>query len=51
MPGRLARACITVIDRYQGTGAAHVYEGSCRFNPSCCTFMREAFETRAFTVT
>lgn len=46
----LSRACIGVIDRYQASRVAHVADGRCRFDPSCSTYLREAFTTRTFAV-
>jgi putative component of membrane protein insertase Oxa1/YidC/SpoIIIJ protein YidD len=49
-PGLLAGACLRIIDRYQRSKGAAVFDKSCRFSPTCCAFMHEAFATRAFPV-
>ena len=49
-PGTLSRACIRVVARYQRSRGAKVYDKHCRFEPSCSTFIDEAFRTRRFPV-
>jgi putative component of membrane protein insertase Oxa1/YidC/SpoIIIJ protein YidD len=49
-PGKLARGCLAIIDRYQRSHGAKVYDKRCRFEPSCCTFMDEAFRTRGVVI-
>jgi len=47
-PGRLSRVCLAIIDRYQHSHGAQIYDKRCRFEPSCSAFMQEAFRTRSF---
>lgn len=49
-PGVLSRACLRVVDRYQRSDAARVYDKRCRFSPSCSAYLYEGFSTRAFPV-
>jgi len=49
-PGRLARACIRVVERYQRSDGARANDKSCAFDPSCSAFIEEAFRTRSFLV-
>jgi putative component of membrane protein insertase Oxa1/YidC/SpoIIIJ protein YidD len=49
-PGRLASHCLRIIARYQRSHGAAAFDKNCRFSPSCCAFMAEAFSTRAFPI-
>jgi putative component of membrane protein insertase Oxa1/YidC/SpoIIIJ protein YidD len=49
-PGRLASICLRIIERYQRSHGASAFDKNCRFAPSCCAFMAEAFSTRAFPI-
>ena len=47
-PGRAARSCIRVVERYRRWGAAR--GSGCRFHPSCSTYALEALRTHPLPV-